>query len=154
MIKKGLNSNFFKTYQDVIIPVIIVIVVILLSFILFLVANKTTDNTGEKDENKVKAITEKGVIKDEEFHGLKFTNTVLVKKGNIYTLSMDVKNTSKETVNVTSVDIPIKDKKGDEIITLLGYIGKELKPDEQVTIIASTSTDLSKAYTKEIAERK
>ena len=154
MGEKTKNNSYFKEHQDVIIPIIITISIILLAVILFLVRDKMSGDMNSNEQNETTAVTEKGVIKDEEFQGLKFTNATLINKDGIYTLSVDVKNTSKEASKVTSVNIPIKDKNGHEIITLLGYIGKVLKPGETTTIVASTSADLSKAYTKEITEKK
>ena len=69
---------------------------------------------------------------------------------------MDVKNDNKEKFTDKQVDIILKDKKGKTIITLLGYIGDNLKPGETRTITASISADvdLSKATDKEIVEHK
>lgn len=114
----------------------------------------TASNNDKAKDNGTKAITAAGVVKDETFKELKFTNSTLVKDNDIYTLTMDVVNTSKQASKITEVNIPIKDKDGNEIITLLGYIGRELAPDEKAIITASTSADLSGAYTKEITERK
>lgn len=145
------QENFFKKYQKVLIPVVIVLALLLVVILLLTTGKK---EVSVKEGEKVTAITEKGIIKDEEYKNLKFSNATLIKENGIYTLSIDVQNTSKETINVDAVNIPIKDKNGNEIIALLGYIGKELKPDEVTTITASTSADLSKAYTKEITEKK
>ncbi len=148
------KEGFFKKYQDIVIPIGIVLFVVLLAVILFLVFGKSSKEVVTKDEEKPSAVTEKGVVKDEVYQGLKFTNATLIKDKGIYTLSVDVKNESKEKSTVTMVNIPIKDKDGNEIITLLGYIGKELGPGETATVTASTSADLSNAYTKEIVEKK
>ena len=148
------NENFFKNHIDTIIPIIITIFIVLLAIILFLITKDSTNEIVNNGEEKIKAITEKGIIKSEEYQGLEFSNITLIKENDIYTLTADVKNTSKEVNKTMMVDIPIKDKKGNVIITLLGYIGKELAPGETVTISASTGADLSNAYTKEIAEKK
>ena len=146
-------NSFFKEHQDIIIPVIIAVSVVLLALILFLVTNKNNTDIA-KGNDKLKAITEQGIVKNETYQGLEFSNITLIKEENIYTFTADVKNTSKETNKTMMVNIPIKDKKGNEIITLLGYIGKELAPEETTTITAATGADLSKAYIKEITERK
>lgn len=148
------NRDFFKKYKNIIIPIVVLLIVLLIALIIFLVNGKSEKSIASNEEDKMSAITEKGILKNESFGSLEFSNVTLVKDKGIYTLSIDVKNVSNEVSKVMSVDIPIKDKDGNVVVTLLGYIGKELKPNEVTTITASTSADLSNAYTKEIVERK
>ena len=69
----------------------------------------------------------------------------------MYTLTTDVTNTSDNEITTKQVNINIKNKDGNTIISLLGYIGEDpMAVNETRTITASTQVDLSKAYSKEI----
>ena len=70
-----------------------------------------------------------------------------------YTFTAKVTNKTKDVIKTQQVDIVLKDKEGNELITLLGYIGQEgLAPNETKVISASTSGSipLDKAVSKEI----
>lgn len=140
--------------QECIIALIGIFVAILIIVIGIIYFNSKKEDASAKKDNKLIAITSPGIIKDEEYEGLKFTNTTLIRQNGIYTLSMEVTNTKNEKSTIKQVNIPIKDKKGNELIVLLGYIGKELGPNESATITASASANLSKATDKEITEKK
>ena len=148
----------FKKRKSIIALVIVgLVIIVAVSASLLAASDKTKkDNkeTAKKTEEKITAITAPGIIQDEEYKGLSFTNTTLIKKGNIYTLSMNVTNKTKETSEITKVYIPVKTENGDVITNFVGYIGEDLKAGETRTITASTSGDLSKVVKKEITEKK
>lgn len=99
----------------------------------------------EKKDVKVVENTEKDVIKDQEVEVFKMTNTSLVYDGSLSTLVTDVTNTSTETQYMKSFDIIVKDKDGQEMLTMLGYIGEEIPGGETRTITSNTDMDISKA---------
>lgn len=131
-----------------------VIVLALVALILNVAKTTKDEKDATKKEESLSAITAEGIIKEEEYNGLKFTNISLIKENKIYTMSLDVTNTTEQAIEVEQVNIPIKDADNNTLITLLGYIGDPLKPKETRTITAGTSADLSKAFTKEITESK
>ena len=155
-MKKKLNEfkKFIMKHKKAAIAIAAVILIAVVAIVILVVNNNKDNKTTKKEEDKLIANTNAGIIKEEEFKGLKFSNITLIKgKGtDVYTLSMDVTNATNETSNITQVDIPIKNKKGEVEVTLLGYIGEDLKPNETRTITASASIDLSKSATKEIKE--
>ncbi len=155
-MKKKLNEfkKFIMKHKKATIAVVAVLLIAVVAIVILVVNNSKDTKLNKKEEDKLIANTNAGIIKEEEYKGLKFSNITLIKgKGtDVYTLSMDVTNTTNETSNVTQVDIPIKNKDGEVEVTLLGYIGEDLKPNETRTITASASVNLSKSATKEIKE--
>lgn len=105
------------------------------------------DKKKKEEEKDVKVVenTEKDVIKDQEVEVFKMTNTSLVYDGSLSTLVTDVTNTSTETQYMKSFDIIVKDKDGQEMLTMLGYIGEEIPGKETRTITSNTDMDISKA---------
>ncbi len=135
--------------KKVLIAVIAVIVVVALAGVIMLIVNNN-----KKEESKKEAITAKEVIKDETFNGLNFTNTTLIKENGQYTLQMSVTNPSSKKIDLEEVNIVLKDKEGNEIVTLLGFIGDPMKPNETRTVTSSVSMDLSKVKSKTIEAKK
>ncbi len=141
-------TSFVRNYKPLCIILIIVIIALIIVSIIFSSINKTKNGT---DSEKTTAITTEGIVKDENFEGLSFKNFVLVKYDNMYTLTTDVTNISGSEITTKQVNINIKNKDGNTIVSLLGYIGEEpMAVNETRTITASTQADLSKAYSKEI----
>jgi len=135
--------------KKAIIAIIIAVVVLVIAGIIIFVANNN-----KKEDTTKEAITTKDIIKDEKFGGLEFTNTTFIKENGQYTLSMDVTNPSDKEINLEEINIVLKDKKGNELVTLLGYIGPAMKANETRTITSSVSMDLSKVKSKTITEKK
>lgn len=153
--KKFNLKEFVSKNKGLAIAICAIIVLIVVAVVLFLIKPAVDNNgTAAKGNNGITANTNEGIVKDETFEGLKFTNVTLIRdeKAAQYTLTADVTNTTNETLNTTQVDIVLKNESGNEIITLLGYIGEDLKANETRTVTASTSDsiDLSQATVKEI----
>lgn len=147
MNKKEMFKNKKLIFGLVAILVILIIVVSVI-----VINNKGTEKKTKKVTQK--AITEQEVIKDETFGNLNFTNTTLIKDGDQYTLSMDVTNSTQSEIDIEQVNINLKDKDGNSVIVLLGYIGDPMKAGETRTITSSVATDLSKVKSKTIEEKK
>lgn len=79
----------------------------------------------------------------------KATNDVTIKNITITDIKIEnntytglLKATKKEKINY--VTIKMLDNNNEEIVTLIGYVGKTLEEDETFTIVSSTDKDLSK----------
>ncbi len=127
----------------------ILLVVIFLVVLISIFMNFSSDFSKNK-KNSLKAITTPLVVKEEEYNGLKFDNVVFIKEKGIYTMTLNVTNTTSSDIDLEKVTIDIKDKDENVIGSLLGYIGDSIKPNETRVITASSSTDFSKAYSKVI----
>lgn len=99
----------------------------------------------KEEKTEIKVNSEENVVKDQEVETFKMTNTSLTYDGKMSTLLTDVTNISQNKEMLKSFNIIVKDKDGNEIITLLGYIGEEIEPGEIRTITSGTDMDLSKA---------
>lgn len=101
--------------------------------------------TEDKKEETKTYNQNKGVIEDKEVDGLKFTNTSLVSTGNKSTLVTSVTNPTKEDKKVKIFDIYVKDKEGNIIVTLQGYVGGVIPAGETRDITSNVDMNLSNA---------
>lgn len=146
------KKEMFKNKKLIFGLVAILVILIIVVSVIVINNNKGTEKKTKKVTQK--AITEQEVIKDETFGNLNFTNTTLIKDGDQYTLSMDVTNSTQSEIDIEQVNINLKDKDGNSVIVLLGYIGDPMKAGETRTITSSVATDLSKVKSKTIEEKK
>ena len=102
--------------------------------------NKTEDKTKETYN------TNEGVIEDKEVEGLKLTNTSLVSTENSATLVTSVSNPTNEDKEVRIFYIHVKDKNGDEIVTLQGYVGGVVPAGQTREITSNVDRNLDNAY--------
>lgn len=75
---------------------------------------------------------------------LKIDHIDIAKQEKNYVYEADITNSSDEVNKIESIDIIVKDKDGKEIVTLLGYIGADMKANETRRIQASTMAELDK----------
>ena len=107
-----------------------------------------------KADDMVVANTNEGVIKEEEFNGLKVSNISLITEKGYTTFSADVTNTNSEETNFENININLLDKDGNVVITLLGNIGTGLRQNETRTITASAKGEFKNVTSKAIASYK
>lgn len=100
----------------------------------------------KKDENYN---TNTGVIEDKVVEELQLTNTSLVSKGNNSTLVTLVTNPTKEDKEVRIFNIYVKDKDGNEIVTLQGYVGGAVPAGQSREIESNVDMNLDHAHTIE-----
>ncbi|MBR2840543.1 MAG: FxLYD domain-containing protein [Bacilli bacterium] len=127
------------------------ILVVLLALTLWF-SLKPKDSTKKiaKTEKEMFAHTDKEIIKEEQLDDLKFSNVTLITENGYTTFSCDVTNSKDEEVNVENVNIELKDKDGNTVITLLGNIGSSLKPNETRVITASAKGEFKNVVSKTI----
>lgn len=151
--KKQNIMNIIKKYKMPLIALLVVIVSLVIGLIIsFGFEKEKLAANNNNNEQKVIANTEEGVIKEETFQELQFTNISLISENGYSTFTADVTNMGQEDSNVSDVNIVLQDKDGNEVITLRGNIGTTLKPNETRTITAVTKGELKGVTTKVIAE--
>lgn len=102
--------------------------------------NKNNNNSGSNNiSNNEKVISEKQV------ESFSITNTSLTYNDGISTLKSTVTNTSSEPKYIKSFDIYVKDKDGNEIAKLTGYIDATIAPGSSRTIESNITTNLENA---------
>ena len=102
-----------------------------------------------KKEEKENFNTNEDVVKDQEVGELKFTNTSLKVDKNYSTLVTLVSNPTSNDIEVRIFNIYVKDKDGNEIVKLEGYVGDVIPAGESREITSNADMDLSKAASLE-----
>ena len=130
---------------------------ILISMTVVLATTLLLTGCGKKKEepkNDVKSNTEENVIKDQEVDGLKMTNTSLTITNGISTLVTEVSNNTGVDYQLEEFTITIKDKDGNVLATLPGYVGETIENGSTKTIDSSIDIDLSNATSVEYEIKK
>lgn len=104
--------------------------------------NNKKEKESEKEE--IKTNTNQEVIKDQVLDVFKFTNTSLVYQNGNSVLETLVTNTSSEKQYLEEFKIHVKDEKGNEIVTLTGFIGDSIDAKASKVITSTYGDDLSK----------
>lgn len=99
----------------------------------------------KKEEEKETYNTNEGVVEDKEVSGLKFTNTSLVSTEYSAQLVTLVTNPTDQDINVRIFNIYVKDKEGNVIVTLQGYVGGVVPKGESREIISNVDMNLDNA---------
>lgn len=151
----------------------IIIISVILILILFIVgmlnikSNSNVDTTKNKDSNiknnssnadknpKVnKMNNDSDIISDQVYKNLSITDvSVTIDKQNRSTYTATITNL-EDTNSIERLNMIFKDEKGNEIVTLTGFIGLDLKKREQTIISSFTDLDLSKAASIKYEEYK
>lgn len=106
---------------------------------------KKKDKNKNEDKPKETYNTNENVIKDQEVEGLKLTNTSLVSTEHGATLVTSVTNPTKEDKKVRIFYIHVKDKNGDEIVKLTGYVGGVVPAGQTRDITSNVDRNLDNA---------
>ena len=151
--------------------IMIVLLVIILLLIVIIVAvnanKKTEENTqtseiGVIEENKVeefvevqedgsKVNTSEELKKTKTIDGLEISNIRLVENNNVSQVVADVTNPTNGTLGDFPVEIIVKDKEGNEITRIGGYIDR-VNAGETVQLNASATSDFANAYDFEVVK--
>lgn len=107
------------------------------------------DKKVEKEYEDINANTKENIIKDQKVGDLEFTNTSMIEKDGINTLTTTIINNSNETKNIQTFKILIKDREGNVVDELLAYVGDDIKPNESKLVTTSITSKLSSAYSIE-----
>ena len=99
----------------------------------------------KKAEKNVRANTNENVIKDQKLEVFTFTNTSLIYEDSTSVLTTVVKNTSNKTEYLKEFRINVRDKDGNIIVTLPGYVGDNIEANSSTVITSSYAEDLTKA---------
>ena len=102
------------------------------------------EESQSKEEAKVN--TNEGVVKDQVVESFKMENTSLVYENNTTLLETTVTNTSDKTEYLKEFEIKVMDKDGNEITTLIGFVGASIEAGETKVINSYSGQDLSHAY--------
>lgn len=112
--------------------------------------NLTSDNAKNPNVNKMN--NDSDIISDQVYKNLSITDvSVVIDKQNKSTYTATITNL-EDTNSIETINVVFKDKDGNIIDTLTGFIGLDLKKGEQTIISSFTDLDLSNATSIEYKE--
>ena len=112
--------------------------------------NRTSDNAKNPNVNKMN--NDSDIISDQVYKNLSITDvSVVIDKQNKSTYTATITNL-EDTNSIETINVVFKDKDGNIIDTLTGFIGLDLKKGEQTIISSFTDLDLSNATSIEYKE--
>ena len=149
-INKENIISFVKKDKLYLIIFLVVVIALIIGLIISFGFDKEEISVAE--EPRIVANTSEGVVKEETYEGLQFSNISLITENGYTTFTADVTNTSDTDSTISDVDILLQDKDGNEVITLRGNIGEPLKSNETRTITAVTKGDLKDVTAKVITK--
>ena len=100
-------------------------------------------------EDGTRVNTSEKIVKTRKVDVFELTSFEIQEKDDFSTLIANVKNTSEEQKNDVNFEIDVKDKDGNIIITMRGYI-YQVGPGETARMTASATCDFSEAADLEI----
>lgn len=103
----------------------------------------------EKIDDEMKINTSEKVNEVKDIEGFKFENTKLFFKNGLTELSADVTNNTGKDMDVTLIDITLKDAEGNEIVTVGGILSP-MKAGETIQLTNGMTLDYANAYDFEI----
>ena len=151
---------------------IVLLIIIVLLIVIIVAVNAKKDNGGEEtlpttsmgvtEENEVeefvevqedgsKVNTSEELKKTKTIDGLEISNIRLVENNNVSQVVADVTNPTNGTLGDFPVEIIVKDKDGNEITRIGGYIDR-VNAGETVQLNASATSDFANAYDFEIVK--
>ena len=118
--------------------IIALLVLIPLLVAVIILINTTSYGVNETNNNM-------GINKEQIVEKLKVSDGIVIQDKGIFTYSANVTNTDEETKEINYLTLSFYDKENNKIVTLYGYIGKKLEPNETVPVLASVDKDISSA---------
>ena len=132
-----------------IIVIILLMVACLVGALLINSDGKSSNHIKTKKNGVVENLN-KGITKDQKYEELDFTETSLsYVKGTGTTYRVTVTNNTNKVIDIEAIDIILKDKDGNVITTLYGYLGGKIEPLQENSIKTTTKEDLTNAYSVE-----
>ncbi len=101
--------------------------------------------TEEEKESGIKTNKNEGIISKYTVDNLVFQNTSLTYEGGTSTLTTEITNSGDENITVGSIEITFFDEDENKIISILGYIGDEIEPEETKILTSSVDKNLMEA---------
>lgn len=138
--KQKKMSDILKNKKTIIaiailIPVLIAVIVLL-----------NNVSYSEKENPNLQSINKEQIVE-----GLKISEGLIIKDKGLSNYTANVTNTTSESKKVEYVTFTFYDKDNKNIVTLYGYVGRELAAEESVQVSASVDKDITAAEKVEIS---
>lgn len=82
-------------------------------------------------------------IPNQVVEGLSFENASIEVENGISKYRAEVKNNLNESMTLKTIEVVLKDEKGEEITRLIGYIGNKIEPEESKILEASIDEEIN-----------
>lgn len=102
--------------------------------------------TKKKADEKRVYNTNSGVVKKQVIEGLEFDNTSLSFSDNRSIFTTTVTNQALDDIKIKVFYVVVKDKKGNTLTTLEGYIGESLPKGQSRTVQSNVDINLKNAF--------
>ncbi len=122
---------------------LLIVVVIIIAVVVGIIVNMNSNKEEEPKEEKTIQNTNEEVIQDSTYADLGIQNIRLEVTDDLSVFYADVVNNTQEVKNIEEFGILLKDADGNEVVTLLAYLGEPLNPGESREIIASVDMPLT-----------
>lgn len=165
IIKKQKKKGEMEMQKNTKLIIGITIAIIILIMLTIIIVNKNNDNkemdqTNDTVEEKYVERLEDGtkvnkstkLQETKKIDGMEIKDFKITEKDNVTVLLGTITNKSNEKKGGYPIDIKILDDKGNEIITVGGYIG-EVEPEESIQLNCSATFDYANAYDFEIIKK-
>ncbi len=143
-------KEFVKKYRLFLIIFLTVIIVLIVGITISFNFDKEKISIAKNNKQEIIANTEKELIEPATFEDLLFDNISLIYKDGYSYFSADVKSTGNTEITISDVNIVLKDKDGNPVITLRGNISKSNANKSVGSITSSTKGKLNGVVSKEI----
>ncbi len=141
--------NFIKRKKRI---VILIGILLITAIVVIISIPKVKNNMIAMKDNGIYAHTEEGIIKEEEYKGIKFSNISMLTKKDYTTFTADITNITDKDIKEERLHISLKDDNKKEVVKLLAYFPGGLKKDETKTIEAIAHGNFTDATNKEIID--
>lgn len=139
---------------------LIVFLVVVIGIIIIRNNNKNKENENTNKSEEFVEVLEDGtrlnisnkLNETKTIDGLEVSNFQITENNNVTVLLGTITNKTSQTRGDYAVSIKVKDKEGNEIVTVGGYIG-ELKPGQSTQLNCSATFDYANAYDFEITKK-
>jgi thioredoxin-related protein len=118
---------------------------------------KKKESKSDNNEETKSVITEnknEDIIKEQEVDGIKMTDTSMITKDGETIITIKVTNNTGSDYKLNGYNIIVKDKEGNVLIKLPGYLGSTIKNGETKELKSTTNADLRNASAIEYEVKK
>lgn len=130
--------------------ILVIIFIIVVAFIFSY--DGENNNVIDNKENEINDNTSinNNITNEQNINNIVFTNITCEFNGAISILEYTIINKTNEIVNLGEYEIIVKDKAGNILANMVGYLDQEIKPNEEVQTGNSIDIDLNKADSIEL----
>ena len=130
--------------------VIVILIVILGGVLIFVNSKSDTNNTNDNKNNSNTTEKKENTFESQNVGNIIFEDITYDYDGNISLLEYTIVNKTDKVINLGSYEIVVKDKNGEAIANMIGFVDKDINPNEEVRTGNTISMDLSEAKSIEL----